>query len=229
MKYKLFLFDADDTLFDFKSCERQALSLALKIHGYDTDVTNIHQTYISESAILWRELELGLISKEFLKTERFRRTFSKLAVDLSPEDVGHTYLEMLPETCELVDGALEICQFLSFHGRIGIVTNGFEQVQRRRLARSPLAPHIEFMVVSEACGYVKPDVRFFEFTAKTAGQFEKAATLVIGDRMETDIEGAHGFGLDACWFNPSQQTSTNLKPKFEIKHLSELRTILGKY
>ena len=227
MSYELFLFDADDTLFDFRACERRALSSALKLHGHEEDITGLHQTYMSESAQLWRELEQGKVTKDFLKTERFRRAFVKHAISLSPEDVGHTYLEMLPEAAEMIESALEICELLARRGRVGIITNGFETVQRRRLASSPLAAHIEFMVVSEACGYVKPDVRFFEHAAKVAGTFEKSKTLVIGDRLETDIAGAHAYGLDACWFNPNRHPATELKPKFEIQHLRELKAILG--
>lgn len=63
--------------------------------------------------------------------------------------------------------------------------------------------------------------------SKMVENFSKKGTLVIGDRLETDIEGAHGFGLDACWFNPSKQTSSTVKPKYEIDHLSQLLAIVS--
>lgn len=222
MKYQLFLFDADDTLFDFKSCERKAFTLALQHFGQTEKIDELYQTYGRESQALWREVEQGKISKDFLKVERFRRTLHHHQIDLSAEQMGNVYLEILPETCVLMDHAYELCHALSQRGSIGIITNGFEIVQTRRLQGSRLAPFVQFMVVSEQCGYTKPDVRFFEYTAKLVPNFDKAKTLVIGDRLETDVEGAHAFGVDACWFNPSKQVSSATRPKYEIDHLSQL-------
>jgi len=202
MKYDLFLFDADDTLFDFKACEKHAFAATLKQHGYEENIEGLYLTYGLESIILWREVEQGKITKHFLKSERFRRTFAKHDVSLSPEAVGDTYLERLPETCVLMDHALEVCQELSQKGRIGIITNGFEQVQKKRLSTSPLAPYISFVVVSEQTGHAKPDVRFFEYTERMIGEINKSRTLVIGDRLEADIEGAK---------NQRQKLSPNTK------------------
>ena len=99
----------------------------------------------------------------------------------------------------------------------------------QRIKNSKLDSYISFVSVSEECGYAKPDVRFFEYSAKLAKKFLKSSALVIGDRLETDVLGAHNFGLDACWFNPQLQTrSQEIAPKFEIKHLSEIRHILDK-
>jgi 2-haloacid dehalogenase len=222
MKYNLFLFDADDTLFDFKASEKHAFAATLKHHGLHHDIEALYLTYGNESLILWREVEQGKITKDFLKAERFRRTFAKHGVSLSAEAVGETYLELLPETCVLIDQALEVCQTLSQKGRIGIITNGFENVQKKRLSGSPLAPYIQFVIVSEQAGHAKPDTRFFEYTEKMIGQIDKSKTLVIGDRLEADIEGAHNYGLDSCWFNPHKKSTLTIQPKYEINHLSQL-------
>lgn len=222
MKYNLFLFDADDTLFDFKASEKHAFAATLKYHDHHHDIEALYVTYGQESVVLWREVEQGKITKDFLKAERFRRTFAKHGVSLSAEAVGETYLDLLPETCVLMDHALEVCQTLSQKGRIGIITNGFEKVQKKRLNTSPLAPYIHFVVVSEQAGHAKPDIRFFEYTEKIIGEIDKSKTLVIGDRLEADIEGAHNYGLDSCWFNPHKKASSTIKPKYEIDHLSQL-------
>lgn len=227
MKYDLFLFDADDTLFDFKSCEKQAFTATLRQHGHSTDVEDLYKTYGVESLALWHDVEQGKISKSFLKGERFRRTFEKHNVDLPANQVGETYLDLLPQTCVLIDHAFELCQALSQKGQIGIITNGFETVQTRRLKGSSLAPFVSFMVVSEQCGYTKPDVRFFEYTAGLVDGFRKENTLVIGDRLEADIQGAHNFGVDSCWFNPHKKPSTTPRPSYEINHLSQLLSVVS--
>ena len=229
MKYNLFLFDADDTLFDFKACERGAFARALSHHGHTDSIDELYATYGIESKALWREVELGTITKDFLKAERFRRTFVKHGVSLAPDAVGTTYLDILPETAVLIEHANELCERLSAVGQIGIITNGFEIVQTRRLQGSTLAPHVSFMVVSEQCGFTKPDVRFFEHTARLVKDFEKSRTLVIGDRLEADIAGAHAFGVDSCWFNPTGERppAGSPRPTYEVRSLREVEKILS--
>lgn len=227
MKYDLFLFDADDTLFDFKASEKHAFAATLKSYNHHQDIESLYATYGLESVVLWREVEQGKITKDFLKAERFRRTFAKHGIELSAEAVGETYLELLPETCVLIDHALETCKALHKIGQIGIITNGFEKVQKKRLNGSPLAPYIKYVVVSEQAGHAKPDIRFFEFTENLIGKIDKKKTLVIGDRLEADVQGAQNFGLDSCWFNPNLKSASGIKPTYEIKHLSEILKIIN--
>ena len=226
MKYDLFLFDADDTLFNFKESEQRAFAKTLEQIGFQKSVADVYQTYVLESEKLWQGVEQGIYSKNFLKTERFRRTFQFHQLDFSAEKAGQLYLEILPETCILMEGALEICKDLSEHSTLGIITNGFEIVQTKRLRGSLLAPYIKFMVVSEQCGYIKPDVRFFEYTAQQVPGFDHQRTLVVGDRLETDILGANLFGVDSCWLNPNGKSADQIQPRYEIQNLFQLRDLL---
>ena len=147
---------------------------------------------------------------------------------MDPELASSRYLDALPETVVLIDHAAEVCEFLSLRGEIGIITNGIQSVQQERINNSKIAPFISFVCVSDECGYAKPDVRFFEYTAARAKKFTKESTLVVGDRFDADIVGAHNFGVHSCWFNPSKTSSeAEMKPRYEIRHLSELRKILG--
>jgi 2-haloacid dehalogenase len=223
MAYKLFLFDVDDTLLDFKATEKHCISEIFKHFGVVDKDHQIFSTYQKESQELWKQLELNQISKEFLKAERFRRTFSEHQIDVDPHAASDLYLEQLQETVILVEHAREILAELAQSAEIGIVTNGIESVQQQRLKKSQLDQYISFTVVSEACGYAKPDIRFFEHMAKIAKNFSKESALVVGDRLETDVLGAHNFGLDACWFNPLQaRPHFDIQPKHQVRHLSEI-------
>lgn len=225
MGYSLFLFDADDTLFDFRSAELQALHSTLGHLAEKLCLEMLFNTYRSESESLWRQLERNLITKDDLKVERFRRTFAKHGITSDPAQASETYLEALSEADILNEHALEICQFLSEIGEVGIVTNGIVAVQKRRLNKSPIRPFISFIAVSEECGYAKPDIRFFDYSTKLARNFTPSKTLVIGDRIETDILGAHKFGLDACLFAPNGVSDSDIRPKYTISRLSELKQI----
>ena len=107
------------------------------------------------------------------------------------------YMAALSETVVLIDGAVEICAALADVGEVGIITNGIEHIQARRIATSSLHRHISFVATSEACGYAKPDERFFAYCAGLARAAPKHATVIIGDRLDADILGANRYGIDA--------------------------------
>lgn len=226
MKYDLFLFDLDDTLLDFKESERLSFFLALQGLGLKTGIEDLFKIYQVENSALWKLFEENKTTKEHLKVERFRKTFATAKLDLDPELASSRYLETLPETVVLIDYAEEICKWLSQRGELGIITNGIQSVQHKRIHNSKIAPYISFVSVSDECGFAKPDVRFFEYSTKKAKKFAKNSTVIVGDRFEADVQGGHNFGIDACWFNPHAFTKpTDLSPTYEIKHLSEIETV----
>lgn len=229
MAYKLFLFDADDTLFDFKATELSSFNATMSSFGIhrqsDLTLETLFRTYKSHVSKLWRQVEQGTVTLEFLKAERFKLTFENHRIDVCPVKASKVYMDHLTETVHLVDFAKEICSSLATRGELGIITNGIESIQKSRLEKSGLAPYFSFMATSEGCGFAKPDTRIFEYAISHAKYFSKPTTLMIGDRLEADIDGAHAFGVDACWFNPTQQQAGEIPPKFNIQHLSELEKI----
>ena len=228
MRYDLFLIDLDDTLLDFRESERLSFSAMLEGLGATRSVGDIFGHYRQVNDALWEQFERGLKTKEHLRIERFRATFAAHGLDLDAEKASALYLEALPRTVALMPHAVELCQWMSERGEIGIVTNGMHEVQTQRIANSALAPYISFVSVSEICGYAKPDVRFFEHSSRMAKRFDKASSLVIGDRIGADIQGAVNFGVDSCWFNPSGLTRPDhLVPTFEVAHLSEISVKLA--
>jgi 2-haloacid dehalogenase len=226
--YDLFLFDLDDTLLDFKASERLSFFSSLKTLGIDESLLNkLFEQYQVENQLLWKLFEQGKTTKEHLKVERFRKIFNAHKIDINPEHASSEYLDTLPQTVVLMDQAVEICDYLSKKGEIGIITNGINFVQTQRIKNSALAPYISFTSVSEDCGHAKPDVRFFEYSSKMAKNFSKESSIVIGDRLDADILGARNFGVDSCWFNPNiVPTNQEIRPQYEIKHLSELKKLL---
>lgn len=227
MKYDLFLFDLDDTLLDFKKSEQLSFFLALQNIGLKDNLDSLFSQYQVENKALWKLFEQNLTTKEHLKVERFRKVFQANGIEIDPELASNRYLETLPETVVLIDHAVEICEWLTQHGELGIITNGIQHVQHQRIKNSKIAQYISFVSVSDECGFAKPDVRFFEFASKRAKRFSKPSTIIVGDRIEADVEGGMNFGIDSCWFNPDKlEKPSHLHPTYEIKHLSELKHIL---
>jgi len=163
------------------------------------------------------------VSKEFLKVERFRKTFELNRLDLDPEQASRLYLESLANTVVLIDGALALCKSLAKIGEIGIITNGVEQIQQQRIVSSGLGDHISFVATSEACGHAKPDVRFFEFAAMMAKSFAKNEAIIVGDRLDADLLGANHYGTESCWFNPGRlPNNSRAVPTYEVAALADV-------
>jgi 2-haloacid dehalogenase len=229
MKHTLFLFDLDDTLLDFKASEQLSFVRTLEALGVHDGIDTLFPQYQAINIALWREFETGAVSKDFLKVERFRRTFTQNALDLDPEAASHLYLESLSETVVLIDGAKQVCETLCAIGEVGIITNGVEHIQTRRIASSGLKDHISFVSTSEACGYAKPDSRFFDYAAKMARTFAHHETVIVGDRLDADILGANRFGIDSCWFNPGKlENGTEAVPTCEVGSLHDILPALKK-
>jgi 2-haloacid dehalogenase len=229
MKHTLFLFDLDDTLLDFKASEQLSFVRTMQALGLREGLDGLFPQYQAINVDLWRRFERGEVSKDFLKVERFRQTFAQNGIDLDPAAASHLYLESLSENVVLIDGAKQVCEALCAIGEVGIITNGVESIQSRRIATSGLKEHISFVATSEACGYAKPDSRFFDYTTRMARAFAQHETVIVGDRLDADILGANRFGIDSCWFNPGGHANVSeAVPTCEVGSLHEIVPALRK-
>jgi 2-haloacid dehalogenase len=229
MKHRLFLFDLDDTLLDFKASEQLSFVRTMQALGLNDGVDGLFPQYQAINVELWRSFERGEVSKDFLKVERFRQTFAQNGLDLDPAAASHLYLESLSDTVVLIDGAKQVCETLCAIGEVGIITNGVESIQSRRIASSGLGDHISFVSTSEACGYAKPDSRFFDYAARMARAFARHETVIVGDRLDADILGANRFGIDSCWFNPGgAANASEAVPTCEVDSLHAIVPALKK-
>ncbi|MGF6117909.1 2-haloacid dehalogenase [Janthinobacterium lividum] len=227
MKYKLFLFDLDDTLLDFRASEKRSFLHTMDKLGLHDGIDALFSQYQAINVDLWKRFETGDVSKDFLKVERFRKTFALNGIAIDAELASRLYLDSLPDTVVLIDGAKQVCETLSRIGEVGIITNGVESIQNRRIAASGLSDCISFVATSEACGHAKPDVRFFEYAADMARAFSKDTTVIIGDRLDADILGANRYGIDSCWFNPDSMANTSTAiPTCEVTSLHDIVPML---
>lgn len=228
MKYRLFLFDLDDTLFDFSASNAWSFRRMLSASDAVVSPDQVFADFLEIDSGLWKQFEQGLVSRDQLKVERFVRTFAKHGVAMDAEQANQLYLQGLSEHVALVEGAVEVCKALATVGEVGVITNGFEQVQRQRVANAGLQPYVSFLASSEACGYAKPDTRLFDFAVGQAKAFSNDSTLIIGDRLDADILGGNNFAISSCWFNPSAAPNTSgVQPTYEIAHLTELLRLVG--
>lgn len=230
-KYEYLLFDADNTLFDFNMAE----FLAFRETAESGELPYSEELYREYSMIndsLWKKLEVGAITLEHLKLERFRMLLISLGYPENEqtteiaEKLRDTYMRSLSEQTCLIEGATEVCRELSKHYRMFIITNGIGMIQRSRLENSELKPYFEDIFVSEELGAAKPSQAYFDAVFARIGYPVKEKCLVIGDSLTSDCDGAIMYNLDICRYNPNGLPDNGREITYTVKKLSELTAIL---
>lgn len=229
MHYKVILFDADDTLFDYTKAEAHALAAAFSEMNLECTEPLVN-SYRRINQELWKAFEQGSVTQQQLRTVRFERllTEHRLPTTISAEAFSAAYIKYLGEGSFLIDGAKELCGQLAASGqRLAIITNGIKEVQLSRIGRSELCNTFECIVVSEDAGSQKPHPDIFDFAFEKLGYPDRQEVLIVGDSITSDIEGGRRYGIDTCWYNPSHKANHSaVQPTYEIHRLEELVTIL---
>jgi YjjG family noncanonical pyrimidine nucleotidase len=221
------LFDADGTLFDYERAENAALRQVFRLIGAGFDASYL-VAYRQINSALWQAVERGEVTPGFVKVRRFELLLEAIGVAYPPALLSARYLECLAECSELMEGAAEVLDALHGKYRMAILTNGLQAVQRGRLVGSVIRQHIAEIIISEEIGFSKPAKEFFDAALARLGNPSRQELLMIGDGWASDIVGAIGSGLDACWYNPGHK----LRPSAcgitrEIASLRELVEWLG--
>ncbi|KEK23283.1 YjjG family noncanonical pyrimidine nucleotidase [Bacillus gaemokensis] len=228
MKYKIILFDVDDTLFDFSISEKNALYKAFVEFGSPLGLGDYEVSYKEISKLLWRDLEQGIITLSELGVERFRKLFLAHKLEIDANTFNSVYLGYLGKEIHLIPGAVEVCNDLA-DCRLAIITNGFTDVQKSRIEGSPLRNTFEHIIISEETGFQKPEQRIFEYAFSKLQITDKAKVLIVGDSLTSDIQGGINCGIDTCWFNPyCKENNIGIKPTYEIRELTDIIRIVGK-
>ncbi|MES2121569.1 MAG: YjjG family noncanonical pyrimidine nucleotidase [Chlamydiota bacterium] len=224
--YQTILFDIDDTLIDFKKSEAISLS---KCHDafYKKSVgfEDFLQDYNKINHALWRLAEENQICASVIGRERFRQV-SELYGFTASEAISAFYEEELIENSDWVSGAPSLLDALQANGiRIGFITNGFSHMQKRKYRKLNLAQYSEVLVISEDIGYAKPHPHIFLHALRLSNA-QPAHTLMVGDSLTSDGEGARGLAMPFCWYNPDKKPGhPEWQPDFEIADLASLHAI----
>jgi 2-haloacid dehalogenase len=225
-KYETILFDVDDTLFDFRKSEVNALHNTFMEYKLPNGMADYHASYRKISNKLWSDLEKGEIALRDLGVERFKRLFLEHELETDAMLFSSSYLGHLGNEAHLMPGAEELCSGLAGY-RLAIITNGFGEVQHARIRNSPLGGRFEHIIVSEETGFQKPHHGIFDFAFEKMQLEDKRKVLMVGDSLQSDIQGGINYGIDTCWFNPlGKENGTAITPTYEIRHLLELEFLL---
>jgi 2-haloacid dehalogenase len=221
-KYRTLLFDADDTLLDFKAAEKKALHMLFEEQNIPlTDEMEAHYKKINQG--LWKAFEEGELDRDEVVNTRFSILFKEYNQIVDGVLLERSYRSFLDEGNQLVNGALEVITDLKNRYDIYIVTNGVSKTQLKRLHASGLHPLLKDVFVSEDTGFQKPMKEFFDFVFARIPLFNAKQALIIGDSLSSDIKGGQLAGLDTCWYNPEKKpNNTDIVPTYEIQKLKDI-------
>lgn len=231
MSYRHLFFDLDHTLWDFDANAMETLTdvyrdLQLENEGIN-DFDLFCKQYLHHNAILWDRYHHGLITADDLKWKRMWRTlldFKNGSEELAKK-MSHHFLELLPTKQNLFPHTHEILQHLKEKEyRLHLITNGFEKTQWRKLDNSKLGHYFEEVITSETSNSIKPNKEIFDYALKVT-KAELKESIMIGDNLDADIQGALNAGMDAVFVNHIKAELNGIRPTYEIHHLKELEGI----
>lgn len=231
-QYKDIFFDLDHTIWDFDSNAKIALFQIFNEMKLEeklaVSVEDFYPVYLESNALLWARYEQGFISSSDLKWKRMWRTLLhfKRPDEVLSKSMSEKFLEVLPIQQILFPYTVEILEYLKNKDyRLHLITNGFEVVQKLKLKHSGIADYFVEMITSERSQSMKPKKEIFEYALTTTGAALEAS-IMIGDNLKADIQGAINAGMDNVFVNHIKETITDIQPMYCIHHLQELETIL---
>ncbi|MEG0283427.1 MAG: YjjG family noncanonical pyrimidine nucleotidase [Erysipelotrichales bacterium] len=225
-KYKILMFDLDDTLLDFSRTEEESLKEIFKRYNVEDTQENI-DAYKKINSALWAQLEFGNKTKDEIIVERFIEFFNIFNIDIDGAKVEEEYRNLLDDSHYMLDGAYQTLERLYKEDyRIFAATNGLEITQLKRMKDAKIIDFFEDIFISEVIGYEKPSKEFFDYVSTNIKDFVIDETLMIGDRLSADIIGASNYGINTCWINANDEQSD--MPTYTLKTVNEIFNILDK-
>lgn len=231
MKYKHLFFDLDHTLWDFDTNAKESLQDIFFHFEMEKRVipgfTEFYTAYLHHNRILWDRYHQGFITADELKWKRMWRTLLdfKIGEEKLARQMSEYFLEVLPVKTKVFPHTFEILNYLKAKGyQLHLITNGFEKTQWRKLNSSGLASYFTEVITSEGSNSLKPKKEIFDYAlTKTKALLHES--LMLGDNLAADIQGAMNASMDCVFVNHINET-TDLQPTYTIYHLKELETIL---
>ena len=231
-KYTDLFIDFDDTLYDTRG--NAVISLretfeALQLGRWFPDPQVFYDAYWEANIDLWGRYSRGEITRDYLIVERFRRPLSAgQGLEVTESfclEMSDRFLDFCSNKPGLVDGARHLMDYLRGKGyRLHMCSNGFHEVQYKKLAACGLRDYFDTIILSEDAGVNKPSPLYFDYALRASGA-SRETTVMIGDNLQTDIIGARDAGFDTIFFNRWNVDPSGI-PDHTVMSLQEIEELL---
>ena len=219
-------FDLDHTLWDFDKNSELTFEEIFNRNHPEIETKEFIEKYIPINQECWRLYQYDKITHEELRYNRLKNSFDAINYSISDQEIdkiSEDYIQFLPDNNHLFDGTIEVLDYLKSKYNLHIITNGFAEVQFKKMNNSKITPYFLTVTNSEMAGVKKPNPIIFDYALDLA-KAKKENSIMIGDSLEADVKGALDAGLDAIFFNENNTIIENhIK---QINHLLELKKYL---
>jgi len=204
-------FDLDHTLWDFDKNSGLAFQKIFSLNNINVDTTEFLRYYEPINLEYWKLFREEKIDKASLRFGRLNDAFlainqivDKVLIDKLSDD----YIEYLTTFNHLFENTIDVLEYLREKYSLHIITNGFAEVQQRKLAHSNIAHYFKTVTNSEQVGVKKPNPKIFNHAIEVA-QTHVTKSIMVGDNYEADILGAQSIGMDVIFFNINAESTDN--------------------
>ncbi len=229
-RYKNLFIDLDDTIYDFSEASRESFRETydrLHYERYFDSFEHYLSLYEPYNLELWRIYGEGKITKEELNRRRYSHPLE--CVGVNDQQLADTFcreaLGRIPTKGPLMPGALELLEYLRPKYNMYILSNGFKELQSRKMRTAGIDGYFDALILSEDIGINKPNRELYEYALVRTGS-KLNESLMIGDMFDTDIVGAANIGMEQMYYNPKEKKGHAFSPTYEVTHLLQIKEIL---
>ena len=229
-QYKNLFIDLDDTLYDFSAASQESFRETYDLLHYNRffdSFEHFYSIYEPYNLQLWHIYGEGKITKEELNKRRY--SYPLEVVGVHDQELADTFcreaLGRIPTKNKLIEGAKELLEYLRPKYNLYILSNGFKELQSRKMCTVGIDKYFDALILSEDIGVNKPNRELYEYALqKTASTTEDS--IMIGDMFETDIVGAANIGMKQIYFNPKKKECMPFTPTYMVTELLQIKDIL---
>ncbi|MFY9242706.1 MAG: YjjG family noncanonical pyrimidine nucleotidase [Polaribacter sp.] len=220
-------FDLDHTLWDFEKNSDLAFQKVFNEHQIEINLETFLEVYRPLNLEFWRLYREEKITKEELRYQRLKKAFDGVNFTISDDLIdliAIDYINYLPHFNHLFDGTFEILDYLKDKYQLHIITNGFAEIQTKKMESSKILHYFNSIITSESVGVKKPNPKVF-YHALEAAQAKSENSIMIGDSLEADIFGAMNANMYAihCNFENAEIIEENI---ISVRSLLEIKQYL---
>jgi HAD superfamily hydrolase (TIGR01549 family) len=195
-------FDLDNTLYDHRRAAREALAELYRrydVAAGGTAVEEFQRLFFEINQRLWLKLATGDIDVATLRAERFARLFGAAAAPCDDAAaLGAEYLDIYLGFQYPLAGAEDVLRELQPVIPLGLLTNGFSDIQRAKVERLGWGPYFKWIIIAEEVDAFKPARAIYDKVCEAAAT-PPGRILYVGDSPVEDIIAARRAGLITAW------------------------------
>jgi YjjG family noncanonical pyrimidine nucleotidase len=230
-KYEHIFFDLDHTLWDFeKNAEECLQDIAIHFNLNNLglqDFSSFFNSFSKINRLYWTKLENKEIDADFLRKNRFKSSLANIDIiinETTGETMDEMFIKLLPDKSYLMEGAVDLLETLYHIYPLHIISNGWYEIQMKKMKSSGIDHFFSQIVTHEKAKARKPDKEIFEY-ALNISKAKVENSIMIGDSIIADIQGALSSNIDTIFYNPDA-IDHDISTTFEVKDLFEIKGLL---